>query len=552
LLSVFAFLVVAATLALPHSSAPGAPLDRVLPDLVSDPPESPVFQVYDFGGGNNHLLLRFNGYVHNRGAGAFEMRGSQRSGTTMTSVAQRIYLAGGTYVDDTSRGARIFYEDEDGHDHWHLKDATRYALWNQAKTAQVAPSMKAGFCLEDSEPWEAPETATPFYTAELTSFCRNWEPQADSTFQGISGGWRDIYHKSLAFQWVDVSDVAPGVYWLGNRVDPQNVVIESSESNNSEGFAQYSSTVPGYVAQPVAPAPSSFGHPLTVPLHATQYGTPGPRKYRVESAPKHGTLNKSVGQSFTDTQLVYTPNPGYFGSDDFEYSALDSTSAFPRKPVKAAVSLSVGQPPASVQISGAPETLVAGTAVQLSATVLWDDPGVFWTVDGTPGGDADSGTVSDDGLYVAPATVPPSGSVIVRAISDSGAEDDVAIEILPAPEPEPAPTADPPGGYPVRAFAKKQNPLSAPRVERNGKLLVVSLHTRRAGVVRVVVKSGKRRIGWCRIKTPKGGNLTCRIHVSKNRIWRHPIKVTASLRSRGKVIGVRRSSVRASHAHHHH
>ena len=31
--------------------------------------------------GTTHLLLRFDGYVHNRGTGAFEMRGSQPVGT---------------------------------------------------------------------------------------------------------------------------------------------------------------------------------------------------------------------------------------------------------------------------------------------------------------------------------------------------------------------------------------------------------------------------------------------------------------------------------------
>ena len=297
----------------PLSSAPAAPLDRVLPDLVSDPPEGPVLQIYDYGSGDNHLLLRFNGYVHNRGSGALEMRGSQPSGNRMTSVAQRIRLVGGTYVDDTSRGAQIIYEDADGHDHWHLKDVSRYTLWNQAKTAAVAPSMKVGFCLEDGERRERNGPATKVYTSALTSFCRNWEPEADSVYQGVSAGWRDIYFKTVAFQWVDVSDVPPGVYRLGSRIDPQNVVIESNESNNGDGFAAGASTIPGYVAGPVAPPPATLGQPTTIQLSATTFGSPGARRFRVESAPKHGTINRAVGETFTASQLVYTPDPGYKG-----------------------------------------------------------------------------------------------------------------------------------------------------------------------------------------------------------------------------------------------
>ncbi len=551
---------VIATSAGPLSSAPAAPLTRVLPDLVSDPPEGPILQIYDYGSGDNHLLLRFNGYVHNRGSGALEMRGSLPSGTQMTSVAQRIRLVGGTYVDDTSRGAQIVYEDADGHDHWHLKDISRYTLWNQAKTAQVAPSMKVGFCLEDSERRERNGPAAKVYTAALTSFCRNWEPQADSTYQGVSAGWRDIYYKTVAFQWVDVSDVRPGVYRLGSRIDPQNVVIESNESNNGDGFAASASTIPGYLAEPVAPPAATFGQPTTIQLSAATVGSPGARRFRIESAPKHGTINKTVGSTFTESQLVYTPNPGYTGSDDFEYSARDSTSAFPLNPVRAVVSLSAGHPPPSVQISRAPKTIVAGTSVELLATVLWENADPSWSVDGTPGGDADSGTVSPAGLYVAPEVVPPSGSVTVRASTPSSAADEVTIKILPAPVPEPAPSADPlggyppdpPGGYPVRAFDRKTNPLGPARVARHGRLLVVSLRAYRAGVVRITVKIGKRRIGWCRMRTPKDGNLTCRIRVSSSLILRG-MKVTASLRAKGKLIGVRRSSVRAAaHAHHHH
>ena len=544
----------------PLSNAPAAPLDRVLPDLVSDPPEGPVLQIYDYGSGDNHLLLRFNGYVHNRGSGALEMRGSQPSGNRMASVAQRIRLVGGTYVDDTSRGAQIIYEDADGHDHWHLKDVSRYTLWNQAKTAAVAPSMKVGFCLEDGERRERNGPATKVYTSALTSFCRNWEPQADSVYQGVSAGWRDIYFKTVAFQWVDVSDVPPGVYRLGSRIDPQNVVIESNESNNGDGFAASASTIPGYVAGPVAPPPATLGQPTTIQLSATMFGSPGARRFRAESAPKHGTINRAVGETFTASQLVYTPDPGYKGPDDFEYSALDSTSAFPVNPVRAVVSLSAGHPPPSVQISRAPKAIVAGTSVELLATVLWENQEASWSVDGKPGGDADSGTISPAGLYVAPDVVPPSGSVTVRASTPSGASDEVTIKILPPPVPEPAPSADPlggnpadpPGGYPVRAFDKNTNPLGPLHVERYGRLLVVSLRAHRSGVVRVTVDLGKRRIGWCRMKTPKDGNLTCRIRVGKSLILRR-MKVTASLRAKGKLIGIRRSSVRAAaHAHHHH
>src|SRR5262245_53547975 len=58
----------------------GAPDDR-LPDLVADPPGDPYLEAYG-GTGRDRRRLRFDGYLHNVGARAPEMRGNERRGTT--------------------------------------------------------------------------------------------------------------------------------------------------------------------------------------------------------------------------------------------------------------------------------------------------------------------------------------------------------------------------------------------------------------------------------------------------------------------------------------
>ena len=63
---------------------------------------------------------------------------------------QRVYRSDGSFFDDTSRDPQIIWEPDDGHNHWHLKNAARYSLWNSDKTAEVAPALKVGFCLIDS------------------------------------------------------------------------------------------------------------------------------------------------------------------------------------------------------------------------------------------------------------------------------------------------------------------------------------------------------------------------------------------------------------------
>ena len=125
----------------------------------------------------------------------------------------------------------MVWEPEDGHDHWHIQHAARYSLWSADRAAMVAPAMKVGFCLIDSQHVDSHGPGSRVYTLAANDFCAQGDPQVPSLVEGISAGWRDVYVRSLAFQWVDVSDVQPGTYWLRAEVDPDNWARESSESN---------------------------------------------------------------------------------------------------------------------------------------------------------------------------------------------------------------------------------------------------------------------------------------------------------------------------------
>ena len=103
---------------------------------------------------------------------------------------------------------------------------------------------------------------------------------------GISAGWRDIYGAGIAFQWVDVSDVGPGTYWLAASSDPDNVVIESNEANNVAAFAATSSVIPGFVAQPVMVSNVAAGQPQKVTLDAKTFGSNGARQFRSRARPR--------------------------------------------------------------------------------------------------------------------------------------------------------------------------------------------------------------------------------------------------------------------------
>jgi Lysyl oxidase len=316
-----------------HAASPD-----LLPNLVAPPPSNPQLAVTKLGDGQNHFLLRFDGFIHNIGAGALEIRGSQPANGLMTVTGQRIYREDGSSHDDNSRHPQVQFENADGHNHWHLKGAARFSLWNEGGTAQVAPGAKVGFCLQDVEAVDS-FAGSRVYSSAATGYCRQDQPKASRVFEGISSGWQDVYAAKLPFQWVDVSGVTPGRYRLGAQVDPDNFVLESSEADNGPALASETVTVPGYVAVPMAGIASQ---PQAITLGAQQYGSPGPPVFRIESGPRHGRLSAPAGTPLAGAQVAYTPNPGYAGVDSFTFSVHDSSSPFPVQAPIAAVTIPAG------------------------------------------------------------------------------------------------------------------------------------------------------------------------------------------------------------------
>lgn len=426
----------------------GAPTGAVLPDLVADPPEFPVLANFTYPDATQALLLRFDGFVHNIGPGPLEVRGNDRVGSRYTTVRQYVRTPAGMVANPPLAVGppEVVYETADGHNHFHLMRIARYSLWNQARTAEVAPGQKVGFCLEDSQ---RRETTGPAQSVYINSdFCHQNNPTAAAITMGVSAGWRDRYGANLALQWVDVSDVRPGSYWLAAEIDTDGVIEEADETNNTRRFAASASTVPGYVAQPVARGDVAASGASAVTLASTQFGSPGARRFRIATLPAKGVLRSgttvlAAGAVVTSADLTYTPGTGQTGPDEFTYTAFDSTSQFPRTPSAASVTLNIGQAPAqaSVAISGAPASLDIGTSAQLTATVTNTTGGVTWSVNGVAGGNATVGTVSTAGLYQAPAAVPSGGQVTVRATSQTvpAAFDEKTIRITDPGSPDPAP-----------------------------------------------------------------------------------------------------------------
>jgi Lysyl oxidase/Bacterial Ig domain len=307
----------------PGSAAFAADL---LPDLVATAPTNPQLSVTTLDDGQDHFLVRFDAALRNIGAGPLEIRGSNPVNGVMTVTGQRIYDDNGHFRDDNSQRPVIRFESADGHHHWHVQNAARYSLWNEAGTAEAGVGAKVGFCLEDGGRFDssAPGDA---YSSNATSNCEAGQPNAPSVFQGITPGWQDVYGASLRFQWVDLSDVAPGRYRLGETVDPTNFAVESNKSNNGPALASDIVTVPGWA--PSSATVTAAAPQTTILLGAQRYGSSTTVTFKIESAPEHGKLSAPLGAALPGSQVVYTPNPGFEGNDTFTFSARDPSSAFP-------------------------------------------------------------------------------------------------------------------------------------------------------------------------------------------------------------------------------
>jgi lysyl oxidase len=128
------------------------------------------------------------------------------------------------------------------HRHYHFREYSDYRLWTpeqygswkQLKLAnpttlsrdllaahpELTPvaGNKGGFCVIDLFPYIPALTPLPQYNS-----CGN---------QGISAGWADEYVPGLSGQYIDVTDVAPGVYILDSEVNAEHLFVESDYTNN--------------------------------------------------------------------------------------------------------------------------------------------------------------------------------------------------------------------------------------------------------------------------------------------------------------------------------
>lgn len=213
----------------PAAAARAGQSPAKLPDLAMLAPFDFTIDTEEIPG---RRLLRFSTVQVNVGPGPFRLYGFDADGTAdqgdLLSVVQWIRREDGSWTERAT-SARMSWSFDDGHDHWHLLDFQKFKLVS-LDTEVLGNVAKIGFCAFDSYPYTSFKTA--FYTSNRTCQTRS----SGKVLMGTSRGWGDIYRASIAFQWIDITDLPNGDYKVRVVVDPplasDGLFRESDESNN--------------------------------------------------------------------------------------------------------------------------------------------------------------------------------------------------------------------------------------------------------------------------------------------------------------------------------
>lgn len=284
---------------------------EILPDLFvwADQSKNYLYGWYlDQTEISGRTLLRISTATPNIGAGPLEVRGS----STQPGVYQRVFYSGGGYYDRYA-GTFTFHA---GHGHLHfdnwLNFHLRSVLTNDGVGNIVVSGDKTSFAIIDLTRYSTTLPGSPSsgqYSGGLV--------------QGLSVGWADVYGANLQDQWIDVTDVAPGRYWLEAIVDPQNNLKESNENNNTNRIL-IDLTVPPPISTNAPPndhftnaiviigsTAGFFGYNVNAteqPGEPNHFGTNGIRSVWYQwTAPSNMPVKISTdGSSFDTILAVYT------------------------------------------------------------------------------------------------------------------------------------------------------------------------------------------------------------------------------------------------------
>jgi len=211
-------------------TAQGTPSSLLYPDLSVIIPTTGTKAMTIAGTGSSRVF-RYTHDTFNGGLGPLVIQPAFNSASGNYQGTQYIYSLSSSDVwsiasENPVAGAFIFHADH-GHFHFPLAAFGLYSVdpLTGGPGTSVAPSVKDGFCINDSFIYDA---SLP-HAGETGSFGSCSDP---TTLRGLHIGAVDEYDLNDPGQSITIGNLADGTYWFKAMADPENYLAESDKTNN--------------------------------------------------------------------------------------------------------------------------------------------------------------------------------------------------------------------------------------------------------------------------------------------------------------------------------
>lgn len=190
----------------------------------------------------NKVLYRFTATTANIGAGPLEFRDVTHPDLAH-DVFQRVHDSEGGFTEEliASFPDAFFLDNR----HLYFPGFSTYNLRTVLPGDGVGPVVST-----QDKTSRAVVDSTAYDTALPGAPDQREYSSVTAPILGISVGWADVYGLGFPGQWVEVTDLAPGPYWLEMIVDPYNRIQESDEANNTARIKINVSSIPSPQDQP--------------------------------------------------------------------------------------------------------------------------------------------------------------------------------------------------------------------------------------------------------------------------------------------------------------
>jgi hypothetical protein len=205
--------------AVPDTTSPPA---DTLPNLVA----LPAWGVQTYSDGRRDFLA-FNATEWDEGPGTMVVEGF-RQPDEATMDAYQYFLEDGQPVARAAVGQLEYHA---SHHHWHFEQFTRYSMLD-AGSGEVRVSTKRSWCLANTDALDlsVPNANWAAYGGDIFTMCG--DAGAIWIREVLDVGWGDTYGQYIPGQAFDITNLPNGRYYIRVEVNPEDLLYESSTSDN--------------------------------------------------------------------------------------------------------------------------------------------------------------------------------------------------------------------------------------------------------------------------------------------------------------------------------